>query len=522
MNRRTKAKCGAFPVIDVFAGPGGLGEGFASLMGEGDNRRFKDALSIERDENAHRTLLLRHFFRCFPNGEAPEAYYAYLRDEIPCDELFARYPAEFAIAKQSAVRVSLNPENHASVSRLIKRALGGRKTWVLVGGPPCQAYSLVGRSRMRSNPKFEEDERHFLYREYLQIIIDHRPPVFVMENVKGLLSARVRGELMIDRILSDLSSPGSALARKTKNLRYRLYSLVEPERQETEADPRSFLVRAEEFGVPQARHRMFIVGVRSDIQVRPEALKAHVAPTVRETIDGLPRIRSGLSKSDDTSSAWRAAIEELSKMDLGSHLNQMRFARQLTARVHTVAAANSATRLRRSSIKYPAAQRTSHDAIRMLFDSRLNVLTGHESRSHMAADLQRYAYASAFAEVLGRSPKLADFPLPLLPAHRNVELGREGKMFSDRFRVQMPDEVSTTITSHISKDGHYFIHYDPRQCRSLTVREAARLQTFPDNYKFEGGRTAQYHQVGNAVPTYLARQIASIIADVLDRAGAVT
>jgi DNA (cytosine-5)-methyltransferase 1 len=133
----------------------------------------------------------------------------------------------------------------------------------------------------------------------------------------------------------------------------------------------------------------------------------------------------------------------------------------------------------------------------------------------MASDLHRYLFATAYAKVAGRSPELRDFPVALLPQHRNVtEAGKEF-YFDDRFRVQVADRPSATITCHIAKDGHYYIHHDPAQCRTFTVREAARVQTFPDNYLFCGTRTAQYRQVGNAVPPLLARQIGQVVLSIL-------
>jgi DNA (cytosine-5)-methyltransferase 1 len=151
-----------------------------------------------------------------------------------------------------------------------------------------------------------------------------------------------------------------------------------------------------------------------------------------------------------------------------------------------------------------------------LEDSRLTRLPNHETRGHIAGDLARYFFAAVFAEVAGHSPKARDYPAELAPAHQNWSTGK----FADRFRVQTWDGQSTTVTCHISKDGHYFIHPDPMQCRSLTVREAARLQTFPDNYFFMGGRTDQYVQVGNAVPPLLARNIGAAVHSLLTRAAA--
>lgn len=502
-----------YPVVDLFAGPGGLGEGFASMTCPSASSRyaFRTAISVEKEEYAHTTLKLRHFFREFAPNRAPEEYYDYLAGSISRDDLFDTYAAQAAAANKSAWKCTLGEEPHNHVKKRIAASINGHDRWVLVGGPPCQAYSLVGRSRMKGMPEFESDPRHFLYHEYLRTIADHKPPVFVMENVKGLLSAKFQDEYVINLILRDLSAPSKAVSGRNSGVGYNLYSLSDKGLKGLDTDPGNFVVKAEDYGIPQARHRIFIVGVRSDIDIEPEILSKTSSVTVKEVIGVLPVIRSGLSRSEDSYEAWRDIIAGI--------IHQPWYIRGKTNGMAVLAEEaekalqllNSRRLMEKSSTNYPARTPMKE----WFRDDRLKGLSSHESRSHMDSDVQRYFFAALYTSVKGVSPKLVDFPLHLLPKHKNVKLGMEGKMFSDRFRVQLPHAPASTITSHISRDGHYFIHYDPMQCRSLTVREAARLQTFPDNYKFEGPRTAQYQQVGNAVPPLLANQIAEIIYEIL-------
>ncbi|NCB40530.1 MAG: DNA (cytosine-5-)-methyltransferase [Erysipelotrichia bacterium] len=498
----------SYPVIDLFAGPGGLGEGFATIRSRKNAPVFVPVASFERDQYAHQTLRLRHFFRTF-DSNPPNKYYEYLEGKISITELAEIYPKKWKEAESSACRISLGIETHEHVKKIINEKLNGRKKWVLVGGPPCQAYSLVGRARRAHDAGFEQDEKHFLYKEYLKIIVDHQPPVFVMENVKGLLSAKVNGEPVLQKILRDLSKPKLAVEKKENGLSYRLYSLSKKGVYRESTDPSAFIVKAEEYGVPQARHRMFILGIRSDLKIEPEILNKEKAPTVEDIIGSLPKIRSGVSGGPDTQERWEKLIR---KTITGQWFKKSAAAdRGFSQVVQNLFNDNMVFPTSRISDSYQKPGKMRN----WFFDERLPVLTGHESRSHMESDIERYLFASIFALAKGTSPKLADFPRTILPHHKNVEEGRTGKMFSDRFRVQLYNRFSTTVTSHISKDGHYFIHYDPVQCRSLTVREAARLQTFPDNYQFEGPRTAQYHQVGNAVPPFLAAKIAEVVEKIM-------
>lgn len=487
-------------VVDVFAGPGGLGEGFSSAVGSNGRALFAIKLSVEKNANAHATLRLRAFRRLF-GGAPPPVYWRFVRGECSWADVLAAEPGAAKAANAEALLLELGPGSAGEVGDMIRDRISPNRPWVLVGGPPCQAYSLVGRSRNRGNAHYRpsRDRRHVLYLEYLQILSDHAPPVFVMENVKGLLSARYKGESMLDRILEDLRDPDSALKREGRAVRgrrpqYGLVALTHDERFDSD-DPRRFIVRAENYGVPQRRHRVIVLGIRHEVGGSPSTLInagskfANVGPTIAK----LPRLRSGVTGTVDSFGAWIRRLEQC-----------------LDSRWMTEVSPDVAEAMR-SAVDHAAAERLERG---IEVSAKYRVLN-HSSRGHMDADLHRYLFASAFASVHKKSPTLDEFPRGLLPLHKNAGADSVDPIFADRFRVQVKGEPATTITSHIAKDGHYYIHHDPTQCRSLTVREAARLQTFPDDYFFCGPRTAQYHQVGNAVPPLLAGQIAGIVSDLL-------
>lgn len=517
------------PVIDLFAGPGGLGEGFSAFRDKSTGQYpFKIALSVEKDPYAHQTLLLRSFFRQFrEENKVPPIYYEVLKDDVKRKNLLSelakdeKLSAAWERANQEAIRAELGPDTHEDIRGRIEKALGKTKRpWVLIGGPPCQAYSLAGRVRNKGIKDYtiENDKRSKLYEEYLKIIADHQPAIFVMENVKGLLSATVENSKIFEKIRTDLQCPDGG---KT-NLRYRIVSVASTDEASKyeEDDPRKFIIRCDKYGVPQYRHRVILVGVRETLgKVLPPPLSESAAPSVHTMIGGLPPLRSGVSprKTPDAGKPVADSIEtwiQSIQSQIGLHHSQYpEWVCDLEESVQD-ALISAARKLKRPKDnrgdEYIPATHTLNvpeNLHEFLFDPDIEGVWNHSTRSHMETDLIRYLFCSSFAKEAKRSPRLEDFPAALLPNHTNAGSGH----FNDRFRVQLKNEPSTTITSHISKDGHYFIHYDPTQCRTLTVREAARLQTFPDNYFFCGPRTQQYTQVGNAVPPWIAMQIAESV-----------
>lgn len=519
-------------IIDLFAGPGGLGEGFSAFQADLGSFPFKIVASVEKEESAHKTLTLRAFYRQFRGRKVPDAYYEYLstNEKLSADEFFsARCPEEWAAAKQETLGgpKALGSKDHEEIFSEIERTIEGHSgPKVVIGGPPCQAYSLVGRARNKGIKGYtaEKDDRHFLYEEYLKVLDLVQPDIFVMENVKGLLTAKVNGESIFEKIRKDLLCPARAIKSNREEIEYELLPLastLEDLGGLGHFQNRDFVIRAEDFGIPQARHRVILLGVRKNLRranIQGELLAnwrsdAHVTPS--QVLADLPRLRSGLTrcKPNDFNS-WRDNLYNgLSKVYGALSFSQA--AQDLAQRAYESASRDPGQGGRFVPLTSGHASQMPRWLKDWYKDEALNGVINHEARNHMPEDLHRYLFASCHAAVnKGASPRSADYPEALAPAHKNWKSGN----FADRFKVQAENRVASTVTSHISKDGHYFIHYDPSQCRSLTVREAARIQTFPDNYFFEGNRTQQYVQVGNAVPPLLARYIAEVVFGILSAA----
>lgn len=539
------------PVIDLFAGPGGLSEGFSRHhRWFGSDVEFRSVLSIEKSAPASKTLTLRTFYRKFSDGDLPKQYWDVVAGRLP-ESALHKFP-EWSAAVEEVWMAELGIVPISELHGRIAQRLGDEENWLLLGGPPCQAYSLMGRARMTgighqarsaSDPEisdqvrearleaFGKDIRHKLYQEYLRIIAVHQPAVFVMENVKGILSAKVPGtdDLMFDRIRADLMDPWGALAEdgnlaelerlaKPSRPKYHLFPFTLDGTRGTDADlkNRDFLIRSEDFGVPQKRHRVIVLGIRYGIEVAPKSLQPSAPATVRDAIGHLPRVRAGSSNKRTAEAEWKAerdrlAVEVAKVVDPNvakAIQKAIEGNRDITDEGGRLVAADSHS--------------ADTDLERWLQSDDDEGFLQHEPRGHMPSDLARYLYMSASAAELKRSPKIEEWPQALLPAHRNVAFNAdtgqaEASGFSDRFKVQVWHAPSSTVTSHIAKDGHYFIHPDAAQNRSLTVREAARLQTFSDDYFFCGNRTEVFTQIGNAVPPYLGVQLANVVADVFRR-----
>lgn len=410
--------------IDLFAGAGGLSEGF---IREG----FNPIAHVEMDEAACFTLRTRASYHFLKSEGKLDDYIKYLKGEITRDELYGIIPPEVL---GGIVNLSINGENNPKIHKAIERQLQSKDVDLIIGGPPCQAYSLVGRARHKDGMK--GDPRNYLYVQYAKYLEKYQPKVFVFENVLGLMSAGAGLYLNNMKKLFD---------RKGYHMKL-------------------FTIEANNFGVLQNRKRVVIIGWHKELNISLpdlEAIRFNRKHKVEELLRDLPALRAG--EGVDKYFSYGQPIEAY---------------------------------LKRTKIR-----------------NGIDVLTQHVARPHTSQDKEIYRIA---VEKLHVGERLVYTDLPKrLRTHANQH------SFLDRFKVINPEaEFSQTVVAHIAKDGHYYIHPDINQNRSLTVREAARLQSFPDDYYFEGvkegrNRTAAFKQIGNAVPPLMAQSIAKALTSIL-------
>jgi DNA (cytosine-5)-methyltransferase 1 len=407
-----------FNYIDLFAGAGGLSEGFI-------RKGFHPVAHVEMSKDACDTLKTRIAFHHLNQKKQADFYYSYLQNEISRDDLWNKIPQNLL---RSVINEEISAKTIESIFTQIDEKLGSNKVDLIIGGPPCQAYSLVGRSRDPNGMK--GDSRNFLFRYYADFLTRYQPKFFVFENVLGLLTAG--NSSYLNEMLGLFAEIGYSANYKVLN--------------------------AEDYGVLQRRRRVIIIGRKGKVEFPFPAL---------ETIEN----------------SWQT------KEDLFYDLPVLKPGQEIPIAKYTKPINDY---LKRTETR-----------------NGVDFVTQHISRQHNERDLE--IYSIAINKWLSGKQRLKYNELPAkLQTHKNVEA------FLDRFKVVDPKGHSHTVVAHISKDGHYYIYPDREQVRSISVREAARLQSFPDDYFFEGGRTAAFKQIGNAVPPLMAAALGHTISELLN------
>jgi DNA (cytosine-5)-methyltransferase 1 len=413
-------------IIDLFAGSGGLSEGFR-------NPYFNLSFHVEMNSFASQTLKTREVYYYLKKNNRLDTYKDYLTGKITQEQLYSEAPSSII---DKVLNVEITSKSIEDIFKIMDAKFKQQQVHGIIGGPPCQAYSMIGRSS-NSNKK-HSDKRIYLYQHYVRFLEKYQPQFFIFENVKGLLSFRdEHNELLLPKIIKEFDEVGYSINKQ--------------------------MVNTADFGVPQNRERLFIFGFRKGLPY--ESFFDHLyrikeSPIVlSELFQDLPAVKPGQTMNHYTD---------------------------------------------KSSSKYVTTH-IRHDDV---------PLTLNTARMHNKRDLEIYKLVCK-AKMDGNQMRYDALP-KRLQTHKNTT------SFVDRFKALDNNSFSHTIVAHIAKDGHYYIHPDIAQNRSITVREAARIQTFSDNYYFEGSRTAAYQQIGNAVPPLLSQKIAQTILRLNDSVEAVT
>jgi len=399
--------------IDLFAGAGGLSEGFIK-------NNFNPVAHVEMDAEACNTLRTRIAYHYLKSINKLTIYNDYLLDKITREELYNSIPT---YKLNTVIQEKIDDSTIKDIFTQIDTLIGSKKIHLIIGGPPCQAYSLVGRNRV--GKAIKNDHRNFLFKYYAEFLKRYKPDYFVFENVTGLLTAQDYFQQM--KTLFESKSVGYNIDFK--------------------------ILDASEFGVLQSRKRVIILGKRG--------YKMFEFPKFQTT-------ENKWNIKDDL-------FSDLPKIKPGGGKNIMEYSSKVTDYLEQFELRNG-----------------------------LPFVTQHIARPHNVRDLK--IYRIAIKKWLRTKKRLLYTEIPEeLKTHNNQE------SFLDRFKVVNPFGCSHTIVAHIEKDGHYYIYPDLKQIRSISIREAARIQSFSDDYYFEGGRGAAFKQIGNAVPPLMALALAKVV-----------